>query len=347
MKQKLGYIDHSFHKKTKSTYFLRDILADNFEVIDIWDESWNGGDVLSAEFINSQNFEYVLFFQSFLPISELKKIKAKIIWVPMYDGVVGLGDYFWMELPTLPIKIVSFSKTLSHKMRDFGLDVLNVQYFFDPKKFRIMEDFNEIRIFLWQRTDISFKHIKKLLGDQKIGKIILKLDIDPGYEAYHPTNADIKKYNIEIARWLDSKDDYFKALDGCNIFISPRKFEGIGMSFIEAMAMGMAVVAHDNPTMNEYINNKINGYLFDYNDLKEINFQDIRKISANSRKYCEEGYNKWKEDSNKIVNFVLSDLKDPVVLTSARLFYVKMAQIEHAVLKKIGLILRYCKVKNL
>ncbi len=42
------------------------------------------------------------------------------------------------------------------------------------------------------------------------------------------------------------------------------------MSFLEAMAMGKAVVAADNPTMNEYLTHNVNGYLFNPEDPRPI-----------------------------------------------------------------------------
>ncbi|MDO9231858.1 MAG: glycosyltransferase [bacterium] len=345
IKKRLGCVDHSFHKKTKSTYFLRNILAEHFEVIDVWDESWNGGDVLTAEFINSQNFEYVLFFQSHLPVNEFKKIKAKIIWVPMYDGVVGLGNFFWMEMSSLSIKIISFSKTLSDKLRYFGFDVFDVQYFFDFNKFEKIEKSDGIKIFFWQRTDFNFNDVKKIIGNQKINQFILKLDPDPRYKAVFPSQKDMEKYNVRIVQGFLSKEEYMQMLSESNLFISPRKFEGIGMSFIEAMTMGLAVAAIDNPTMNEYIKHGENGYLLKLNQLEEIDFSEFSKVGENARIYCENGYIKWTEDSNKISEFILSDFNDSVDLSLYKRSYVEIMQAIYFILKKIASILRQCKLK--
>ena len=60
------------------------------------------------------------------------------------------------------------------------------------------------------------------------------------------------------------------------IYIASRPYEGIGMSFLEAMADGRCVVAHDNTTHNEYIEHGKNGFLFDMEE-------DII-ITATSRK---------------------------------------------------------------
>ncbi len=324
MKQKLAYIDHSFHKKTKSTYFLRDILRDHFDIVDIWDESWNGGEKISATQINSQNFDYVLFFQSFLPLCELKKIKAKIIWVPMYDGVVQLGNSFWMELSTISIKILSFSKKISEITANHKLDTLSVQYFINPEDLPMVVDYAKKKVFFWQRTNFSFSDVKKIIGNQEINQFILKLDPDPGYKASFPIKEDIEKYNIKIIQETLSKEEYTSLLKESNLFISPRKYEGIGMSFIEAMTMGLSVVAIDKPTMNEYIRNDKNGYLVDPNKLREIDFSTFKKNGINAREGCLIGYEKWKNSHGEIINFMHSQFANPTKINQTVLLFVKL-----------------------
>lgn len=314
-KPRLGYIDHSFHKKTKSARFLRDILNEAFDVTDLWDESWNGGPALSVECINSLGFEYVLFFQSILPIRELKRLNAGIIWVPMYDGVVGLGKSFWVELTTVRIKILSFSEVLTSRLRGVGLDVMSVKYFFDPSEFEAVADYSGNKIFFWQRTNLNFSDVKKLIGNRHVDQVILKLDPDPGYMASLPSEEDVRRYNIRIVRDYLSKESYLNLLLESTVFISPRRFEGIGMSFLEAMAMGLAVVAVDNPTMNEYIVNTDTGYLFAPGNIREIDFSDREKIGRNARAYCESGYRRWSEEKEEIVGYILGDYREPATLS--------------------------------
>ena len=57
------------------------------------------------------------------------------------------------------------------------------------------------------------------------------------------------------------RQTYFHTTREANIYIAPRSVEGVGLTFIEALSRGSAVVAYDGPTMNEYIRHKKNGYL--------------------------------------------------------------------------------------
>jgi glycosyltransferase involved in cell wall biosynthesis len=68
------------------------------------------------------------------------------------------------------------------------------------------------------------------------------------------------------------------------IYIAPRKLEGIGISFLETMVMGKAVIAQDAPTMNEYIENGINVYLVDFNKPEPIDLSNIEWVQKMSGK---------------------------------------------------------------
>ena len=60
-----------------------------------------------------------------------------------------------------------------------------------------------------------------------------------------------KKYLIEIIKKkFLRKNEYYKLLKNTDIFISPRKQEGIGMSFVEAMSLGKYVIGFNDATMN-------------------------------------------------------------------------------------------------
>ena len=315
MKSKLAYIDHSFHQKTKSNDFLRDILSKNFEIIDIWDDSWKGEKNLTVDFINSQSFDYVLFFQVLPSASELKKIKAKLIWVPMYDDIVGFPWIFWKELSSMPIKIISFSNALSKKLEKFRLDYFYIQYFLNPDNFPVSNDSRKPIVFFWQRRSyFNFNNFKKILAINDTEKVILKDDPDPENNFINPSEEDIEKYNIEIISGDIGREKYLNILERCNVFVSPRKYEGIGISFLEAMSMGMTVVAYDHPTMNEYIEHGETGYLFSskISNISQVDLCDLSKVGEKARIFCKEGYVIWNRDKNKIYDFIISKNKELV-----------------------------------
>lgn len=305
-KQSLAFVDHSYHKRTKSTYFLRDILEKEFFITDLWDETWEGGGMPSIESINK--FDYVVFFQVLPEIKELRKIKAKIVWVPMYDAVIWRPETTWELLKTINLKIISFSNTITKKLTDKGFDIIGENVYLNTANFPECKFENILNVFYWQRTNIDFKKMLSCLPKNKLGKLIIKIDPDPGFKSYTPSIKDLGQCKLEIIRGDMEKEMYLEKLRSCNVYIAPRKTEGIGWSFLEAMSMGMAVIATNAPTMNEYIINGENGILVDKNQGNRIyDYKEIVEIAANARKSCSVGYQKWTNDSKKINDFIKSN----------------------------------------
>lgn len=296
--KKIIFIDHSFHQKTESSQFLINYLKEFFDVEIILDESWKGRPFPDLSFIDD-NYLAVIFWQSIPDKNIIKKINHdNIIFFPMYDGF--RYDYTYIR-EFRDLKIVNFSKTLHKKLTKWGLDSLHIQYFPEPKEFT-PGNINEV--FFWQRlTHINIKTIIKFFERNNI-KIHIHRVVDQNEEFIQPDKGLEEKFNITYSDWFEKKNEYFDLIKEKSFYIAPRDYEGIGMSFLEAMAMGKAVIAVGNPTMNEYIRNGENGYLFDLKSIKEINLSNVRQIQRNTYKYMCNGYKKWSEDKHKIIGFI-------------------------------------------
>lgn len=304
MKETMVFVDHSFHKKTKSGDFLRELFGEKYEIVDLYDDSWRGINNLNAETINKYNPDLVFFFQSLLSFEELEKIKSKIVWAPMYDSVVSLPSLFWRKLSCAPILIITFCLSLDKKINNYGLKSFYIQYYMDPKKLPKTDELNNNRLFFWQRTNFSFIELKRYLDFKQINGISLKLDVDPNHKAMLPTTSDIKKYKIKFLEFVADKNSYLKEIGKCGLFVAPREFEGIGMSFIEAMAMGLVVIAMDNPTMSEYIKNGYNGYLFNLTNKKRVNLKNIELVRRNLRHDYLKKFKLWEKNKMEMLNFI-------------------------------------------
>jgi glycosyltransferase involved in cell wall biosynthesis len=90
------------------------------------------------------------------------------------------------------------------------------------------------------------------------------------------------------------------------LYVAPRFHEGIGLSFLEAMAMGRCVIAVNNPTMNEYIIDGENGFLYDISSPAPIALspEKIRNIQQNTIKYMQDGRNRWEKDKSLILDWL-------------------------------------------
>ncbi len=309
IKPKLAFIDHSFHKKTKSANFLRELFDESFKVDNYWDDSWNGG--LEFDITICKNYDYIFYFQILSKIEDLQKIEAKIIWAPMYDGQ-RLDYLYWKFLSTTDILVLSFSKKIKEQCDKFGIKNLYIKKYINPNKYNDKIKYEGNHIFFWYRGGIKFNFIKNILNPEEIDSFVYLSNPDPTYEKEIIEKTDIQKYKLEI---IESKFipqiEYLKYLYNSNIFIAPRMQEGIGMSFLEALSIGHSIIAYNDSTMNEYIVNDLNGYLFDDNTV-QINLKNNKIILENNRINKELNYLEWCSQKKEIIKFIINNKFFPI-----------------------------------
>ena len=318
-KPTLAYVDHSFHKISKSTVFLRDILSSQFEITEYWDDSWNGGNPVSIDELNKH--DYVVFFQTINPISELQKIHGKIIWVPMYDSE-NFNYLYWKIISVLPIKIISFSKKIYNHCKNNNIDVLYLKYFIEPKDIESSSLKQGNHFFFWYRGGINFDNIKKIIKPQDVNSFTYKSTPDPKKAKEVISEKDKQDYKMNIIESdFIPKKEYNDLLSKCNIFIAPRKKEGVGLSFLEAIATGKCVISYDDATMNEYITHNKTGYLFNNGD-SFIKLNELSDIIKNSKELAVSGYAEWQNSIKNINPFVYSLTPPKNYISSRCIFYI-------------------------
>ena len=164
-------------------------------------------------------------------------------------------------------------------------------------------------VFLWQRKEeINPYTIERTIGEQNVKNLCLHQVPDPGHKIIHPSEK--WKNKVKISNWFDTKEEMLEYMQQSAIYYAPRSYEGIGMSFLDAMALGRCVIAPDHPTMNEYIENGVNGYLYSLRYPSAIRIDDIRKIQQNAREYIENGYKVWEKNKFKILEWIQVDAKE-------------------------------------
>ena len=306
-KNKIAFIDHSYHKKTKSTNFFINLLKKNFNVKVFWCNSWKRRERIQFTSSEFKEYDIIIFCQQMYPVEFFKKIRdKKIIFIPMYDSVYKEDISFWLKY--VNFKFICFSKVLYSKLRKIGIDCLYVQYFLPSNfssKYNKEESNDKFSCCFWQRTNkIKWTTIKKLLSKNKVDEFNLHLAVDPCYKEYFPTNRDIKRYNIKVTKWFKNRKDYLDKIKKSKIYFAPRMYEGIGLSFLEAMSLGKCIVAPNKPTMNEYIKDGINGILYNPKKLKPIDFKNIDTIIENVKEFNDKGYKKWEQNEYELIDFI-------------------------------------------
>lgn len=292
------FINNRFNfNKTGSSRFFYDFLCEHYNV----DVELEENDSLPYETINQKNYFAII---SFYYMADFSKLTCKnLIYVPMYDGFI----YCRETLNKLKnVKIINFCRKLHQQSLAFGLKSIYLKYY---PELNYNENTTRDKLFYWQRRNTSFsQHLKcfpKTINEIDCSKTILHSVTDGDNEPFiKPSEEEIKNYNIEITNWFEKKSDLLDILDSTKYYIAPRKQEGIGLSFLDAMSRGCVIIAHNDCTMNEYIQNGVNGYLIDFDNPKKIQFKEYQTLFNNSIKMYENGRTEYINKLSEVVKFI-------------------------------------------
>ncbi|MCL2050585.1 MAG: glycosyltransferase [Lachnospiraceae bacterium] len=302
MKKKLLYWGHDFHKKTKSTAFLIEMLSEKYDVDLITFDPYKKINY-GIEMAEGKAYDVLVCFQIMPRLAWLLRkwriSYKKGVFFPMYDSMIPLAETSWLEY--LDFTIINFSKTLHENLLEKGFNSYYVQYF--PKPAENIKWGNDKSLFIWQRkTNININTALSLCAKNPLEKIHLHKTLDPFEEVHAPEpNYDTA---VTYSEWFDEPRQLYNIMMESSLYLAPRLREGIGMGFLEAMAMGRCVIAPNNPTMNEYIENGVTGYLYDFDEPKAINFGDIRAIQEKAYEYIAAGYEKWQRQKANILYWI-------------------------------------------
>ncbi|MBQ8251044.1 MAG: glycosyltransferase family 4 protein [Alphaproteobacteria bacterium] len=335
--KKLLFIGHSYHKKTKSADFIINLLKGKYEIETFYFDPYND-EANAFEQLKNKTVNNIVLWQIAPNIEKLiSYVKTdKITFFPMYDASRNEEYDFWYSYKN--VKIINFSMALHKKLKNMGLDSKYIQYFPKPEDNFIKGD--EKNIYFWQRINkINVNVVEKLFSNLGFDKLHIHNAIDPQHSFVKPHNKI--KNKIEYSTWYDKKEDMKKDIQSAQIYIAPREFEGIGMSFLEAMAMGKCVIAPNYPTMNEYIIHNQNGVLYDLSNPQPLNYFDPIQLGKNAYDSIKLGYQKWENDKSEILKWI----EEPVTIDENILKNAKNITIRYK-LFKIFPILSFSKKNN-
>lgn len=288
--RKLCFLGIPEHEKTRSTEFLKELLRQAFML--------NVGEGALSEALIDEN-DIFLFFQR--PPSEevARRLNGKkIVYVPMYDEA---RNYSRKTIASwAPYKIISFCRSIHEDLCGWGFESAYVQYF--PKPLLTAPLPIEVqKAFYWRRENTYINEaIPYSIIDELFRGTAVKLHC-------HSEGAEERMSSDLVASrsaWTTEKASMTMAMRACSLYIAPRESEGIGMSFLDAMANGLAVIGANNPTMNEYLVDGENGYLFDILAPKKIDFSALQRVREKSLETCFDGYERWEREKWSLVNFI-------------------------------------------
>lgn len=299
MKKKVLYLDLPYHRKTKSSLFLLELLK-KYYTVDVYYYDTNLQIIREIRSILDKEYDFLICWQVMPEEFLLNQLNYKKgIFFPMYDNVVMMPDDNWTRFSRFTI--ISFSRVLYENLLGKGFNVKYIQYF--PEIQPVNRWGNKKSMFFWQRTNqIDANLIFKLCEKLKVEKIHIHKALDPGFCFKNVDSCDT--YDIEYTNWFQNREELLDIIMQSSYYAAPRIYEGIGMSFLEAMALGRCVIAPDYPTMNEYIINGETGLLYNYQNPELLEMPNIEKIQKNTYEYMSEGYLIWEKEKGNIIEWI-------------------------------------------
>ena len=311
---KVLFVDRVWRKHSHSTDFFKDVLREaGCEVIDFWFENCYRYEIPKSVV---GAVDVVVFFEFLYRRFSLGIAGKPCVFVPMYDNDPG-SRWLWRRIAYSGMTVVSFCERLTRLARSCGVKKLvDVRYALDPNRFADCAG-NPRVVALWERGQVDFSSVKALFASEDVEKVLLIRKDEEPVDSVAFSDEIMSSYHVEIksGKFLPEKE-YFESLREPGIFIAPRYKEGIGLPFLEQLAMGKCVVAHNDATMNEYIEDGKTGILVDMRHPRRLTQSEVLNVRTNVRASADAAYARWMRDREKIVK-VFSSLEGFGVTKSA------------------------------
>jgi glycosyltransferase involved in cell wall biosynthesis len=286
---KIAFLANSFHLlTTKSSDFFINFLRESFGDVTVIPskEAW-------AE-LPGKHWDLLIVWQRRYPPEELEAFGAdRVVLIPMYDDCPH-DEAFWSIYKKF--KIMCFSSTLERLLLSYGLQAWGARYYPPvPQKTAAFRPGEGLRGFFWPRVPaVNWNLVKTLIGNADFAHVQLHWTPDIHADLQQPLTPEERALRrVSLSSWTADKREYLDLVSGSNVFFASRVLEGIGMSFLEAMAMGLCVVAPNAPTMNEYMEDGVTGLLYDLQRPVPLDFSHAAAIGSAARESCRVGRERW------------------------------------------------------
>ena len=309
--KKILFIDHSFHKTTRSSEFFIEFLRTFANITIEWDDAWQDGIVKKDYTKLSKDYDLTIVWQMpevILQLAEQKK--SDLIFIPMYDAAHSLDRKFWRKLKH--IKIICFSVALEVICKRYRLDTYAIQFY--PEKFSPAPiGYAKKHLFFWQRREWpNWGTVCGILPTAQFVTTHVHIALDPSVTTpVMPTESEINHHNITTSRWFDKKDDLLAVINNFNIYFIPRDREGIGFSFLDAMSHGMLPVGFNEATFNEYVVNGINGFIVSNKTEDRFDLPDLMPMAENAQHYILKGRTNYERRLEGLKQFLFKQTSVP------------------------------------
>ncbi len=297
------FLDLESHKATGSSDFFVELLRRRFSVVRRYAKSRLSRDMPKRSDV--AGFDCVVCWQLIPGNAQSLSWGKPCVHVPMFDGETG-NLVKWIRNALQGVRAIGFCQAECRLLERARVKSLHVRYFPAPSPF---SPGDPRRAFLWHRGKLGFADVKRQLPASAFDELVVRCGRG---EADAISEDDKSRYHVRtvVANDGDTKESYLSLYSGCGVFFEPRYEEGIGLAFLEAMSAGKCVIAHDAPTMNEYIASGRNGILLDFRDPQSApvqlpDRQTVETIQRSAYETCVEGRRRWEaECEDAILDFI-------------------------------------------
>jgi hypothetical protein len=311
---RIAFCGHSHHRTTGSSRFLLQALRGLGPVEEHWVESWRGGPAAfdAAPLLAGGHDAVVIWQMEALAVALAERRLPNVTFFPMYDSCHAYPDSFWRRLSGL--KVVSFCSALHARVLRLGVRSHHLQYFPEAPATAAAArgEGPGLAGYFWQRTqDVTWSTIRALVGEAEFRQFTLHDALDPSGGSLVPVPPEeARRLHLRTTRWFPSSEEQRADLLRHDVYFAPRLREGIGMSFLEAMAMGQLVVAPDRPTMNEYLVSGVNGLLYDPEHPAPLDFSEHLRLGRRARRHVELGRERWTRSLPALLELIATPTRE-------------------------------------
>lgn len=306
------FVDPACHKKTRSTEFIQVLLSSwGYKVKTVTPDEF-----LSAREPSTRRTGVVLLQSDHLGALS-QALGYPTVVIPMYDATGAMPDIHWAV--NSGNGVVALSRSIWCAATCAGVKVGRWQYFPEPAHEPVNTHEQQVVGYLWERrpkNEMSLAWVNHHLATE-IDEMLVLSQPDYSHETPSIERFAPETWRIPITKLKWRAQGPERDMRKASVYFAPRRSEGIGMAFLGAMALGMHVVANDEPTHSEYIVDGLTGTLVSLETQAPVPAMRIRtqgqQLGYRAWERVVEGRAAWLESSSSsLKEFINEALHAPV-----------------------------------
>ncbi|HLK14975.1 MAG TPA: glycosyltransferase [Fimbriimonadaceae bacterium] len=311
---KLLMLDLPFHEHSRSSDFMLELLGRRFDVAREYLSAQDDPACLAA--VRKHKPDVLVLFQIDFSPAALTEANVPTVWVPMYDNINRQFDDRFVAAARMRECLFVLSRIHADQATFWNLPH-HAAIYYPPMEPAPDFDVGNNRVLFWYRGPIQPADVAGALTSIPNLEVVIKHDPDPTHVHVRRDDGALAPHVVEVFEGFLPKAEYAALVGSCGLYVAPRKAEGIGLSFLEAIARGAAVLAYDAPTMNEYMSHGVDGWLFGDGRVAPIDAGSISTVRAASYERALKGRDAWLRGEDAVLDFVTGASKPNLASNSA------------------------------